>query len=137
MTKSLDERYKRVEEILNALRAFGGIAESVQMPREQATPASIAVLPFADMSPQKDQEYFCDGMSEELINALTKIAGVQVASRTSAFQFKGKAESIRKIGQQLNVRTVLEGSVRKAHDRLGITAQLINVADGFHLSRQC
>jgi serine/threonine protein kinase/Flp pilus assembly protein TadD len=102
-----------------------------------ATPAtastkSIAVLPFADMSPQRDQEYFCEGMAEELINALMKIEELQVASRTSAFGFKGKEQDAQEIGRQLNVGSVLGGSVRKAGNRLRITAQLINVADGYH-----
>ena len=94
---------------------------------------SIAVLPFADMSPQRDQEYFCEGMAEELINALMKIGQLHIASRTSAFAFKGKSEDIGEIGRKLKVGTVLEGSVRKAGNRLRITAQLINVADGYHL----
>src|SRR2546428_4188724 len=85
------------------------------------------------MSPQKDQEYFCDGMAEELINALMKIQQVQVASRTSAFAFKGKNQDIRQIGEQLGVSMVLEGSVRKAGSKLRITAQLINVSDGYHV----
>ena len=94
---------------------------------------SIAVLPFQDMSPQKDQEYFCEGMAEELINALTKVTRLQVASRTSAFQFRGKGYDISKIGKELNVHTILEGSIRKAGNKLRITAQLINVSDGYHL----
>lgn len=99
----------------------------------QTAEASIAVLPFADMSPQKDQEYFCDGMAEEIINALTKVENLRVASRTSAFQFKNKAEDIRNIGTQLNVRTVVEGSIRIASNKIRITAKLTNVDDGFHL----
>ncbi len=95
--------------------------------------ASVAVLPFADMSAQRDQDYFCDGMAEELINALSKVEGLRVASRTSASAFKGKQEDIRKIGDQLSVRTVLEGSVRKAGNRLRINAQLVNAADGYQL----
>ncbi len=98
-----------------------------------ASPASIAVLPFADMSPAKDQDYFCEGMAEEIINALTKIEGVSVASRSSSFQFKGSAGDIRSVGEALGVNTVLEGSVRTAGDRLRVTAQLINVEDGYHL----
>ena len=94
---------------------------------------SIAVLPFSDMSAQRDQEYFCEGMAEELINALTKVEGLQVASRTSSFQFKGKNEDIRGIGERLRVECVLEGSVRKSGNKLRITAQLIKVADGYHL----
>jgi serine/threonine protein kinase/Flp pilus assembly protein TadD len=94
---------------------------------------SIAVLPFADMSPSKDQDYFCEGIAEEIINALTKIDALQVASRSSAFAFKGKNQDIRQVGEQLNVATVMEGSVRKAGNRIRITAQLINVTDGYHL----
>lgn len=102
----------------------------------ETRPPSIAVLPFVDMSPQKDQEYFCDGMAEELINGLTKLEGFRVASRTSAFQFKSKDCDISEIGARLKVQTVLEGSVRKAGNRLRITAQLVNVADGYHLWSQ-
>src|ERR1035437_9087844 len=94
---------------------------------------SIAVLPFIDMSPQKDQEYFCDGMTEELINRLGNVRELKVPARTSVFTFKGKAENISDIGQKLNVETVLEGSIRKAGNKLRITAQLINIADGYHL----
>jgi len=94
---------------------------------------SVAVLPFEDLSPQKDQEYFCDGMTEELINRLSNIKGLKVPARTSVFMFKGKAEDIRDIGQKLNVRTVLEGSIRKIDNQLRVTAQLIDISDGFHL----
>ena len=94
---------------------------------------SIAVLPFADMSPSKDQDYFCEGIAEEIINALTKIDALQVASRSSAFAFKGKNQDIRQVGEQLNVATVMEGSVRKAGNRIRITAQLIKITDGYHL----
>ncbi len=91
------------------------------------------MLPFADMSPQRDQEYFCEGMAEELINARMKIEELQVASRTSAFGFKGEEQDVQEIGRQLNVGSVLGGSVRKAGNKLRITAQLINVADGYHV----
>jgi TolB-like protein/Flp pilus assembly protein TadD len=94
---------------------------------------SIAVLPFADMSPEHDQDYFCEGIAEEIINALSKIQALEVASRTSAFAFKGKNEDIGDIGRKLKVATVLEGSVRKAGDRLRVTAQLVNVANGYRL----
>jgi len=94
---------------------------------------SIAVLPFTDMSPGKDQEYFTDGLSEELLNVLANVSGLRVAGRTSSFQFKGKNEDLRVIGQKLNVATLLEGSVRKAGNHVRITAQLVSVADGFHL----
>ena len=94
---------------------------------------SIAVLSFTDMSPEKDQEYFCDGMAEAIINALVGIPGLKVSARTSAFQFKGGESDIQTIGEKLGVATVLEGSVAKSGNKLRITAQLINVADGFHL----
>ncbi len=95
--------------------------------------ASIAVLPFADLSPDRDQEYFCDGMTEEIIDALAKVDGFRVVARTSSFAFKGKQQDIREIGRKLNVATVLEGSVRKDGKRLRVTAQLNSVADGYHL----
>lgn len=97
------------------------------------TQPSIAVLAFEDLSPQKDQEYFCDGIAEEIINNLTQMEGIKVASRTSSFAYKSKPEDIRNIGKHLDVQSVLEGSVRKADDRLRITTQLIDVADGCHL----
>jgi adenylate cyclase len=94
---------------------------------------SIAVLAFTDISPAKDQTYFCDGISEEIVNNLTRIKGLRVSSRTSSFAFKGKSEDIRMIGRKLGVATVLEGSVRKAANQLRISAQLINVEDGCNL----
>ncbi len=102
-------------------------------PEQQAMPNSIAVLPFVNMSPDPENEYFSDGMTEEILNALSKVEGLRVASRTSAFVFKQDQTDIRTIGERLNVGAVLEGSVRKSGARLRITAQLINVADGFHL----
>jgi serine/threonine protein kinase/Tfp pilus assembly protein PilF len=94
---------------------------------------SIAVLPFADMSPARDQDYFCEGIAEEILNALAQIHGLKVASRTASFQFKGSGGEIRSIGERLGVETLLEGSLRKSGDKLRITAQLIQVDDGFHL----
>lgn len=94
---------------------------------------SIAVLPFVNMSADAENEYFCDGLAEELLNALAKIEALRVAARTSAFSFKGKEIDVREIGRKLNVGVVLEGSVRKSGNRLRITAQLIDVADGYHL----
>jgi TolB-like protein/Flp pilus assembly protein TadD len=94
---------------------------------------SIAVLPFVDMSPQKDQEYFCDGMTEDLINRLSNIRELKIPARTSAFMFKGKTPDMHDVGEKLKVRTALEGSVQKSGSRLRITAQLINIADGYHL----
>jgi TolB-like protein/Flp pilus assembly protein TadD len=95
--------------------------------------ASIAVLPFTDMSESQDQGYFCEGVSEAILNALTPIKNLQVASRTSSFQYRGKNDDIRTIGRQLSVKTVLEGSVQKFNDRLRITAQLIDVRNGYHI----
>ena len=99
--------------------------------RLAAAPPSIAVLPFADMSPGRDQDYFCEGMAEELIHALARLPGLRVASRTAAFQFKGHAGDMRAVGERLGVESVLEGSVRKAGDRLRITLQLVDVASGY------
>ena len=101
-------------------------------PIDENTP-SIAVLPFADLSPEKDQEYFTDGLTEELLNVLAKIGGLRVASRTSAFSFKGTKIDIPTVAQKLNVATLLEGSVRKAGKRVRITAQLIRAATDSHL----
>jgi TolB-like protein/Tfp pilus assembly protein PilF len=97
------------------------------------TEKSIAVLPFANMSVDPEQEYFCEGISEEIINALTQVRDLRVVARTSAFAFRGKDIDIREIGKKLDVNKVLEGSVRKSGNRLRITAQLINVSDGYHL----
>jgi adenylate cyclase len=101
----------------------------------QSPAKSIAVLPFVNMSADKADEYLSDGMTEELINVLAKVPGLRVPGRTSCFAFKGKNEEdiFRKVGDQLHVGTVLEGSVRKAGDKLRVTAQLINVSDGYHL----
>ncbi len=95
--------------------------------------ASVAVLPFADMSSEGDQEYFADGLSEEILNLLAGIRELKVSGRTSSFSFKGKDASITEIGQQLGVAHVLEGSVRKAGDKLRVTAQLIEADEGFHI----
>ena len=96
-------------------------------------PDSVAILPFVDMSPGRDQEYFCDGIAEEIINSLCCIRDLRIASRTSSFQFKGRAADVREIGRALGVGAVLEGSVRKAGERVRITAQLVSSADGYHL----
>jgi len=106
--------------------------EVVTTGRLSTTP-SIAVLPFVNMSADSENEYFCDGLAEELLNALAKIDDLKVAARTSTFSFKGKNTNINEIGNALNVKTVLEGSVRKSGNRLRITAQLVNASDGYHL----
>jgi serine/threonine protein kinase len=94
---------------------------------------SIAVLPFLDLSETKDQEYFCDGMSEEILNALAKIEGLRVVARTSSFAFKGKSADVSEVGKKLNVKNVLEGSLRREGSRIRITTQLINAGNGFQV----
>jgi len=98
-----------------------------------AVPASAAVLPFADLSPAHDQEYFSDGLTDELITALSKVDGLRVAARTSAFQYKGREVDVRQVGRQLNVGSVLEGSVRRSGNRVRISAQLVSARDGYQL----
>jgi TolB-like protein/Flp pilus assembly protein TadD len=96
-------------------------------------PASIAVLPFLDLSQAKDQEYFCDGMSEEILDTLAKVDGLRVVARTSSFSFKGKNVNVSEVGKKLNVENVLEGSLRREGNRIRISAQLVNARNGFHL----
>jgi len=100
-------------------------------PAAQAIQAAIAVLPFTDMSPDRDQDFLCEGLAEELIDALTHVDGLRVAARTTSFQFRGDHD-LREVGRKLGVTSLLEGSVRKAGDRLRITVQLIDVASGYH-----
>ena len=121
--------------ILLVLAALGGYVwrSRSKAPVAGGSPPSIAVLPFVDMSPGKDQEYFSDGLAEELTSDLAKVPGLKVAGRSSAFQFKGRNEDLRTVGQKLNVANVLEGSVRREGDHLRITAELTKVADGFQL----
>ncbi|MGB5292690.1 MAG: hypothetical protein WBN41_14700, partial [Lysobacterales bacterium] len=109
--------------------------QSVETPVPQAEEEekSIAVLPFVDMSPDGDQAYFADGISEEILNVLVKTHSLKVAGRTSSFQFRGRNEDLRVIGDQLGVEHILEGSIRKANNRVRITAQLVKADDGFHL----
>lgn len=137
LEKDPEKRYQTAEELLSGLTNLEQKSSLVEM---QLTPSesseeinSIAVLPFKDMSPQRDQDYFCEGLAEELISALTQVKGLKVAARTSSFSFKGQDEDIREMGKQLNVGSVLEGSVQKAGNRLRVTAQLISVSDGYHL----
>lgn len=131
LEKEKDNRYKSAEELLSVLK-------KIEEPKRGKiiTPRwrnSIAVLPFTNMSGDPEQEYFCDGITEELINSLTQLKDLRVIARTSSFMFKDKHEDIREIGRKLNVETLLEGSVRKSGNRLRITAQLVDVSDGSHL----
>ncbi len=129
LEKSPESRYQTAEDILADLRrALQNLGE-----RSSAREHSIAVLPFANMSDDKIQDYFCDGMAEEIINSLTQIAGLHVVARTSSFAFRGRTVDIREIGRQLGVDTLLEGSVQKSGNRLRITTQLLDVRNGFHL----
>ena len=138
LAKAPAGRFGSVLQFAQALPSSGattppGLPQTVVSAPLAATAKSIAVLPFVNMSADPENEYFTDGIAEEIINALTKIQALRVASRTSAFAFKGKREDISEIGRKLRVATVLEGSVRKAGNRLRVMAQLVNVADGYHL----
>jgi serine/threonine protein kinase len=130
LAKQPSSRFQKMSEVKTALeRAFEEkTSESSGKPQP-----SIAVLAFADMSAGKDHEWFCDGIAEEILNALSPLKGLRVAARTSAFSFKGKSDDLRTIGEKLNVTTVLEGSVRRAGDRVRITVQLNDVSSGFQL----
>ena len=125
MAKQPAQRYQNMVEVRAAL-------EQVTAKTVEKHP-SIAVLPFANMSADKENEYFSDGLAEEVLNLLAKIPGLKVIARTSSFAFRGKEQDIRKIAEELGVSTILEGSVRRARNRLRVTAQLIHAADGTHL----
>jgi TolB-like protein/Tfp pilus assembly protein PilF len=120
---------------LSASRPAPSVVESAPLETETESTETIAVLPFVDMSQAGDNEYFSDGLTEELLNILAKIKELRVAGRTSSFAFKGKNEDLRSIGEKLNVTSILEGSVRKdeKNNKVRITAQLVNVEDGYHL----
>src|SRR4030095_2124960 len=132
--------YFELKNVKYPVRVFAIANSGITVPRRdelrgktKQTNNRLAVLPFVNMSTDPDNEYFSDGITEELLNALTRVDGLQVTSRTSAFAFKGKNTDIRDIAIQLNVDRVLEGSVRKSGNRVRITAQLINAADGYHI----
>jgi len=132
------DRFDGAAEFVAALSQPSPVTEPTRM-RVQAAPApehSIAVLPFVNLSADPENGYFCDGMAEEILNALSSIPSLRVASRTSSLAFRGATEDIRAIGEKLRVRSVLEGSVRRADTKLRVTAQLINAVDGFHLWSQ-
>ena len=109
-------------------------AQAECRPADAAAPdASVAILPFTDLSEAKDQDFFCDGLAEEILNALTRVRGLRVASRTSSFRFREGGADARDIGRTLNVAAIMEGSVRKAGERVRVTAQLIDAGNGYHL----
>jgi serine/threonine protein kinase/Tfp pilus assembly protein PilF len=139
LARNPEERFASAGELARALAnttSSEGSARTPGLVASTARPvehASIAVMPFTNMSADPDNEYFSDGITEEILNALASIPALKVSSRTSAFALKGKQLSIADIGRQLNVKTVLEGSVRRSGKRVRITAQLINVSDGYHV----
>ncbi len=147
LAKERDKRYQSMKEVAIELDDLqqelkrqtasdysGRVTSSASVTTSGAeSSTSIAVLPFVNISNDPDNEYFCDGLAEELLNALTKIDHLKVAARTSAFSFKGKNAAVSEIGQKLNVKTVLEGSVRRSGNRLRITVQLVNASEGYHL----
>jgi serine/threonine protein kinase/tetratricopeptide (TPR) repeat protein len=133
MAKTPYDRCHSAREVIDILREIQLSSAAKGTPRAGRKIPSIAVLPFANLSADPDNQYFSDGLSEDLISALARLQGLQVASRTSAFRFRGATTDIREIGRQLKVEALLEGSVRRSGKRLRITAQLVNVADGYHL----
>ena len=137
LAKNRDERYGNASEVAGDLFAVLGLEDSASRTRSIAAATreqpSVAVLPFANLSADAEQEYFCDGIAEEIINSLAHLDGMRVIARTSSFAFKGRNEDVREMGRQLGVGTLLEGSVRRSGNRLRVTTQLVNVADGCHL----
>ena len=134
LEKSRERRFQSASDLAFALTAVGRSADrGTGAGRAAAQAVSVAVLPFRNLSPDRENEYFSDGMTEELINTLAQVPGLRVAARTSSFAFKEKQEDVRTIGERLGVRSVLEGSVRRAGDRLRVSVQLINAADGYHV----
>lgn len=135
MNKDRDSRYQHADDLRSELRYTleAVVSGRVRYPGQESRLRSIAVLPFVNLSADKKQNYFCDGMAEEITNALAKIKGLRVAARTSAFAFRNTDEDVRQIGQKLHVDSLLEGSVRRSGDRLRVTVQLTDVATGYHL----
>jgi eukaryotic-like serine/threonine-protein kinase len=133
LEKDRDRRYQSAAEMRVALEAVKRTVDSSGARASAAPMPSIAVLPFANLSADKENEYFGDGLAEEVINALGQVPGLQVAGRTSSFVFRGKDIELAEVGRRLNVDYLLEGSVRRAGNRIRVTTQLIKAADGFHL----
>jgi TolB-like protein/Tfp pilus assembly protein PilF len=127
----IETRHRRGYRFVATVSTESG-AENIEPAFDASELSAIAVLPFADMSPERNQDYLCEGLAEELINALTHVQGLRVAARTASFQFRSAGADVREIGRRLAVGSLLEGSVRKADDRLRVTVQLIEVASGFH-----
>jgi len=137
LAKVPEKRYKRIEELAADLRSVGGAhISAVSGESIRKREPSIAVLPFANLSADKENEYFSDGLAEDIIDALTQVSGLRVMARTSSFAFRGKEVDVREIGVRLNVEHILEGSVRRSGNRLRVTAQLVKANDGYHLWSQ-
>ncbi len=137
LRKNRTERPATAGELIEVLRSLTVRSGTVPIVSVAPRPhASVAVLPFLNLNAEPDSEYFSDGLTEELIHALSRLPGLQVVSRTSAFEFKGKSENVRKIGEALKVSAVVEGSVRRLDDRVRVSTQLVNVSDGYCLWSQ-
>jgi len=133
LEKRLEDRFQCVHDVLSDLRELTGARRARGVRAAAPPPASVAVLPLVDLSPDKDQEYLGEGIAEEIMIALGRIAGLRVVGRTSSFSFKGKRDRLPSIARKLRVRTLLEGSIRKAGDHIRVTTQLVDAADGCRL----
>jgi serine/threonine-protein kinase len=133
LEKDAAARFQSAEDVGAAIALVSDVFVTPATPLADTRPGSIAVLPFVNMSADPDNQYFSDGLAEDLINALARLAGLRVASRTSSFRFRGRDADIREIGRELGVAAILEGSVRRAGARLRVTAQLTTVSDGYHI----
>jgi TolB-like protein/tetratricopeptide (TPR) repeat protein len=140
LEKNVEDRFQTARDLEFALKTVGDVGgdeettSTGEVRRERGdSPSSVAVIPFTNMSPDPEQEYFCEGMAEEIINSLAAVRDLRVAARSSAFQFNSKSHDAREVGAALNVKTVLEGSVRTAGRRVRVTVQLIDVDNGFQL----
>jgi len=131
LEKSVETRYQTAAGMVSDLKRC--LKEGPEVPAVHSDQPSVAVLPFANLSADPEQEYFCDGMAEEIINALAQLENLRVIARTSSFAFRGKQEDVRQIGNRLGVGSLVEGSVRKVGNRLRVTAQLVRTDDGSHL----
>ena len=133
LEKDRTQRYQSARELAAALEAISDIRSGPPVTSAAARPSSIAVLPFSNMSAEPDNQYFSDGLAEELIIALSRLSGLRVASRTSSFRYRSRDRDVREIGRELGVGAILEGSVRRLGTRLRVTVQLTNAEDGYHL----
>lgn len=133
LEKDANQRFQSARDLGFAIESVSDIRSATVAPERRTEETSVAVLPFVNMSADAENQYFSDGLAEDLINALTRLSGLRVASRTSSFRFRGRDADIRQIGRDLGVGAILEGSIRRAGARLRITAQLTNTVDGYHI----